>query len=130
MPPQINPQVIAKINDLSQQATPLLGQIAVLLRENNLHEFELSVDGRESFFWSGGLENKQSPNEEELTNELQDILDQSFPRNILMFMGMIYNPNRQVARKIAEIVSMHRAKDRREVASQIMALLAAFQQGS
>lgn len=130
MPPQINPQVMEEINEISSKALPYLDKICKLLRENNLHEFEFNIDNKDSFFWSGGLENKKSPNIEQTEKEVLDILNQAFPQNILMFMGMVYNPNRNVAKAIAEIVSLQRAKDRREVAGQIVAILAAFQQGS
>ncbi len=129
-PRKINQETADRLTNLTTQAAPLLAEISQILRDNGLQDFELNVGGKNSFYWSGGFETKRSPNQGQLEEELLNILRQSYPQPIISFMGMIYDPNRIVAQAIANIVSMHRAKDRREVSGQIVALLAAFQEGS
>lgn len=119
-----------KIAELANQAIPFLSEISKILRENNFHDFELNVGDKDSFFWSGGLDNRVSPNQQELENQLFNILNNEYPQKVLSFMGMIYNPNRQLAQALAKMVSTSRAKDRREITGQLIALLKAFQLGS
>jgi len=129
-PKPLNQETADRLTSLTTQAAPFLAEISKILRENGLRDFELNVGNKNSFYWSGGLDIKKSPNEDYLTEEILNILDNEYQQHIFSFMGMIYNPNRNVAQAIAKIVSMCRAKDRREVSSQIIALLAAFQEGS
>lgn len=128
--PQIDPQLVAKIEQLSVELTPKLTEIVRLLRGANLQEFEILVGGNDKFYWSGGFESKKTISQEQLEAELMQVLDQAYPGNTLMFMGMVYSPNRNLARAIAMMVAERRRRDRNEVMSQIIALLGAFQQGS
>jgi len=127
---KISQEAADKLHNLTIQAAPILAEISKILRDNGLFDFEVNVNGRDSFYWSGGLRRKKSPRHEELAQEIQSILDQQYPGGILSVMGMIYNTNRNTAYAIANIVSTHRQKDKREIAGQIVALLAAFEQGS
>lgn len=127
---KISQETADRLTSLTTQAAPFLAEISKILRDNGLYDFEVNVGGKNSFYWSGGLDRKQSPNQDELAQQILTVLDQAYPGGILSVMGMIYNPNRNIAYEVAKIVSTHRAKDRREVAGQIVALLAAFEQGS
>lgn len=127
---QPSQEVMDSLNNLVRQAAPFLAEVSKILRENGLHDFELNVGGKNSFYWAGGLNMKRSPNQTQLEEELLSVLNREYQTEIVSFMGMIYNPNRNVAQAIANIVSTHRAKDRREVAGQLIALMAAFEQGS
>ena len=130
MPRPINPQAAARLHSISSEIAPKLAEVAAILRENDLHEFEIGVSNTDSFFWSGGLANKKAPSEQEVQDDILAILNIEYPKGVRTFMGMVYNPNLQVAQGLAKIVGLHRAKDRREVQGQLIALLAAFQQGS
>lgn len=127
---KISQETADRLTNLTTQVAPFLAEISKILRDSGLYDFEVNVGGKNSFYWSGGLDRKQSPNQDELEQEILTVLDQEYPGRILSVMGMIYNPNRNTAHALAKIVSTHRAKDRREVAGQIVALLAAFEQGS
>ena len=128
--PQIDPQLVTKIEQLSVEITPKLTEIVRLLRGANLHEFEILVEKTDKFYWSGGLDYKKTPSQGQLEVELMQVLDMAYPGNTLMFMGMVYSPNRNLAQALAQIVAEHRRRDRHEIMSQIFALIAAFQQGS
>lgn len=125
---QVNPQTVAKLKELSIQLSPQLSEVVKLLRDMGLHEFEIGINSEgDSFHWSSGLIGQKTISQQQLETELIKILDNEYPMNVLMFMGMVYSPNRNVAQTIAEIVAEHRRRDRSQVASQLVALLAAFQ---
>lgn len=125
----INPQLIARIQELSAQLEEPLSEVAKLIREGGLKEYELTVNnGGDKFYYSGGLSNKKTFSQQELESEIVAILDQAYPKGVKIFMGMVYSPNRNIAQAIAQIVVQHRQRDRREVAGQLFALMAAFGQ--
>lgn len=126
-----DPLKIKEVNEILLQIAPQLDKLVVKLRECNMHQFEIMVgNGTDKLAWSDGKMVSSSPTQEQLTIELTNLLDQQYPPfNGLTFMSMIWNPNRAIAEKMAGIIAEFRKRDRSQVESQIIALLAAFKQG-
>lgn len=132
IPPVLDPKKMAEIQGITASITPQLAKLVLLLRESNIHEFEVGVTGgTDKLIWTDNKINVPSPTEGELTDELMAILDQAYPpHNGFTFMNMVWNPNRAVAERMAKVVALFRKRDRAQVESQIVALLQAFKQGS
>lgn len=96
-----------------------------------MQEFEIMIgDGTDKLRWSSGTFLKRTPTQDQLAIEISHVLDQAYPMNVSTIMGMIYSQNHLIAQRVAEIVAEYRKRDRAQVESQIVALLAAFKQGS
>lgn len=123
---------IEEMNQLVASLTPGFAKLVSLLRSSGVHDFEVLVPGgNDKLVWQDSSIEIASPNEAMLTDELMHILDQAYPpRGGFSFMGLIWNPNRAIAEKMAKTVSLFRKRDRAQVEAQIVALLAAFKQGS
>lgn len=128
---QIDPEKLKEIQGLTAQMTPGFAKLVMLLRSANIHEFEIAVaGGADKMVWNDGKMVMPSPTEAQLTDELMHILDASYPPlSGFNFMGLIWNPNRAIAEKMAKTVAEFRRRDRAQVEAQILALLAAFKQG-
>ena len=127
-PQQPNPQTIAKVNSIVTHLAPHLNELITTIKSLNMHEFEIMVgNGSDKLSWNNGVIVK-SPTQDQLAIEITHILDQAYPMNVTSFLGMIWSQNSIIANKIAEIVAEYRKRDRAQVESQIVALLAAFKQ--
>jgi hypothetical protein len=111
---------------------PTLKQLASVLRQAGIQELEMNIEGAGGrLLWlDNGAFAKGSPNQQQITFEVTKLLDDAFPNKLGGFMGMLYSHNALLAEKIAKVVAEYRRKDRADVASQVQAILAAFQQGS
>ena len=128
--PQLTPQKVEQINRHVASLTPQFVQLFSMLHDADVHDFEIDV-GTDKLIWRDPRIALQSPTQAQLTDELTAILDAHYPPfNAFSFMGMIWNPNHPVAEEMAKIVAMYRKRDREQVESQIIALLAAFKQSS
>lgn len=129
--PVIDQKKIEEIQKLTATMTPGFAKLVMLLRESNIHEFEIAVTGgADKLVWMDSKVQLPSPTEEQLTNELMNILDQQYPpHNGFTFMNMIWNPNRAIAERMAKVVAVFRRRDRAQVEAQIVELLTHFKQG-
>ncbi len=129
---QLDPKKIEAVNQLVVKMAPQLNELVKLLHECELHEFEIMVGkGTDKMSFSDGKFLSRSPTQDQLTIDLVHILDSHFPPNGgFTFMNMIWNPNMVIAEKLAKTVAEYRKRDRTQVESQIIALLAAFKQSS
>lgn len=131
VPPSPTPEMVAEINRLATALAPQMLQMTQLLRRCGLHNFEIMLgDGTEKLHWDSGLMSNKTPTQDQLAIEITHILDQAYPENVTQFMGMVWSANNLVANGIAEVVAKYRKRDRAQVESQIVAILAAFKQGS
>ena len=130
--PQLDKEKIEEVNKLVIQMAPQMNQLISLLKGCGLNEFEIMVgNGNDKISWSDGKPLVKSPTQDQLTIELVHLLDIHYPpHNGFTFMNMIWNPNMAVAEKMAKIVAEYRKRDRKQVESQIVALLAAFKMGA
>lgn len=130
----LNQQKVDEINQLAATMSPGFTKLILLLREANVHEFEIGINnGADKFVWQDPQAVRPSPTQAQLTNELTAILDKQYNPGMFggfSFMGMIWNPNRAIAEEMAKKVAEYRARDRKEVEGQIQALLFAFKEGS
>lgn len=131
-PPQLDNKKIEDVNKLVTQMAPQLNQLIALLKNCDMNEFEIMVgNGTDKISWSDGKSILKSPTQDQLTIELVHLLDLHYPpHNGYTFMNMIWNPNMAVAEKMAKILAEYRKRDRKQVESQIVALLSAFKMGA
>lgn len=128
---KLDPKKVEEINTLVKQLAPGFAQLIVMLRAADIHEFDMDVNAGDNLIWRDPQFTMPSPTQGQLLEELTAILNQHYPPlNGFSFMGMIWNPNRAVAETMAKIVADYRKRDRVQVEGQLLALLAAFKQGS
>lgn len=130
----LNQKKVEEVNQLVATLSPHISKLVILLREANVHEFEIGINnGADRLVWMNPEAVRPSPNQAQITDELTAMLDMQYHPGILggfTFMGMMWNPNRVMAEGIAKKVSEYRARDRKQVEGQIQALLLAFKEGS
>jgi len=131
-PPQLDKGKIAEINKLTASIAPIINNLILMLRDAGIHEFDIGVaNGAERLVWQDSKVTFHSPNEFQLTEEIMRILDEAYPPHSgFNFMGLIWNPNRAIAERMSKVISEFRKRDRSQIESQILGLLAAFKQGS
>jgi hypothetical protein len=113
------------VNQLLSEVLPKLGEIFKLLGKNGLEGFELVIPNHYGkLIYVGKL--IQSPNETILTNQVKKVLDMHYPDKISFLDHSMMSSNYTVAQGIARVLSERYTRDRRDIESQLRALLAAF----
>lgn len=126
---ELNPR-ITKINSILKSIAPQLTEVIMLLKFLDVQEFDIMIgNDTDKLHWDSGKILNKSPTQDQLAIEIARILENAYPTN-QTFMGMVWSQNFLIASKIAEIVAQYRKRDRQQVESQIIALLAAFKQSS
>ncbi len=126
---ELNPRV-TKINDIIRGMAPQLIEIIMLLKSLGVQEFDIMIgSGTDKLHWDNGKILNKSPTQDQLAIEIARILENAYPTT-QTFMGMVWSQNFLIASKIAEIVAQYRKRDRKQIESQIIALLTAFKQSS
>lgn len=128
---QLEKAKMVEINRLVNAIAPNVTTLLKFLRSSDIHEFEIIVDnGADKMVWSDGKVTYQSPTQTQLADELMRILDEAYPpNNGFSFMGLIWNPNRAIAEKMASVIAEFRRKDKQQLESQMIAITQAFKAG-
>lgn len=150
----VNPQKVKEIQDLVSEIRPEIVQLFYLLHQANLELFEIALPSGDKFMWMNPSTIGMTPSPEhiyqlvsnikppdpteppfqyyhgkELKEELNRILDEFYPHNTALYMGMIWSKNDIVAEKVANAVVEYRKRERAHVERQLYGILQSFKRG-